>query len=181
MKIGLLILAILSFTKAFSQNKDTSHIIEIPLSYTDHVGEPIKTKKDSLYLFKTSDVYLVNEKSFLAIKNVYQSTIDKDKMTKEIVEKYTKTLRKNIDLERQLKTNFSESDSLDAIVYKRTQQTLTNTQKALDYTVNSLDNASKSLALVEKANKRQRRKTFFEKILIAIAGIGGGILVGVSL
>jgi len=102
-------------------------------------------------------------------------------MTKELVEKYTQTLRRNIDLEKRLNINFTKSDSLDQIVYQKTQITLNHTQKALDYTINSLDKASNSLELVEKASKRQRRKNVFEKILICIAGVGAGVLVGISL
>jgi len=155
--------------------------IEIPASYANHVGEPIKAKKDSLYIFRTSDVYLVNIKSFTALRNIYLSTRDQDQMTKDLIEKYTQTLRRNIDLERKLKINFAKTDSLDQIVYEKTQNTLQNTQKALDYTVNSLEKATKSLELVDKSAKRQRRKSVFEKIIIGIAGVGAGVLVGLSL
>ncbi len=160
---------------------DALQVIQIPESYADRLGEPLTVKKDSLYIFKTPDIFLVNKKSFLAIRNVYQSTIDQDKMTKELVEKYTQTLRRNMDLERRLQINFTQNDSLDQIIYQKTQTTLTNTQKALDYTINSLEKATNSLELIEKASKKQRRKTVFEKLLIGIAGVGAGVLVGVSL
>lgn len=170
-----------TFSKMFCQEIDSLKVIEISQSYANRTGEPFTVKKDSLYVFRTPDIYLVNKKSFLAIKNVYQSTIDKDKMTKDIIEKYTQTLRRNIDLERRLTINFTESDSLDLVVYQKTQVTLNHTQKALDYTLNSLEKATKSFELVEKATKRERRKTIFEKTLIGLAGIGIGVLVGVSL
>ncbi|MFD2563149.1 hypothetical protein [Aquimarina rubra] len=172
---------ILLMPKLFGQEVDSIQVIKIPLSYADHTGEPFMVKKDSLYMFQTADVFLVNKKSFLAIKNVYQSTIDQDRMTKELVEKYTQTLRRNMDLERRLSFNFTKSDSLDLLVYQKTQTTLNHTQKALDYTINSLDKATNSLELVEKATKRQRRKTVFEKILIGVAGVGAGVLLGISL
>ncbi len=181
MKKLILILFLILNSNAFSQQIDTLKIIEIPKSYANRVGEPLSVKKDSLYIFRTPEVFLVNKKSFLAIKNVYQSTIDQDKMTKELIERYTKTLRRNIDLERRLKINFTKTDSLDLIVYEKTQATLDNTQRALDYTISSLDKATNSLELVEKASKRQRRKSLFQKILIGAAGIGAGILIGVSL
>ncbi len=179
-KLILFLLIAVSYT-SFSQTKDSLNIITIPSSYANHIGEPLTVKKDSLYLFKTPEVYLVNKKSFLAIKNVYESTVNKDQMTQELVKRYAQALRKNIDLERRLKINFSESDSLDRAVYERTQLTLANTQKALDLTLNSLEKANKSLEIAEKATKRERRKRLFEKILIGAAGIGAGILVGVSL
>ncbi|WP_298548782.1 hypothetical protein [uncultured Aquimarina sp.] len=181
MKKIVFTLLIFSVCKVFSQEIDSLKVIEIKESYANRSGEPFTVKKDSLYVFRTPDIFLVNKKSFLAIKNVYQSTIDQDKMTKELVEKYTQTLRRNIDLERRLNINFTKSDSLDQIVYQKTQATLSNTQKALDYTINSLDKATNSLELVEKATKRQRRKTVFEKILIGVAGVGAGVLLGVSL
>ncbi|MHA7056508.1 hypothetical protein ACWGOQ_0004770 [Aquimarina sp. M1] len=165
----------------YCQEIDSLKVIEIPENYADRNGAPFVVKKDSLYVFRTPDVFLVNKKSFLAIKNVYQSTINQDRMTKELVEKYTQTLRRNIDLEKRLNINFTKSDSLDQIVYQKTQITLNHTQKALDYTINSLDKASNSLELVEKASKRQRRKNVFEKVLIGVAGVGAGILVGFSL
>lgn len=160
--------------------RDSVKVIEIPASYANFVGEPLTVKKDSLYTFKTPDIYLVNKKSFLAMKSVYQTTIDQDKMTKELVEKYTTTLRRNVDLERMLKINFRESDSLDQKLYERNQITLDRTQKALDYTISSLDKATKSLDIIEKESKRQRRKTVFEKILIGTAGVGVGILLGLA-
>ncbi len=181
MKRIVVLLSIFTVSKSFCQEMDALQVIQIPESYADRLGEPLTVKKDSLYIFKTPDIFLVNKKSFLAIRNVYQSTIDQDKMTKELVEKYTQTLRRNIDLERRLQINFTKSDSLDQIIYQKTQTTLTNTQKALDYTINSLEKATNSLELVEKASKKQRRKTVFEKILIGIAGVGAGVLVGVSL
>ncbi|MEW7289077.1 hypothetical protein [Aquimarina sp. 2304DJ70-9] len=181
MKIVMLILFIATVSATFGQEIDSLNIIEIPESYANRLGEPLTVKKDSLYVFRTPDIYLVNKKSFLAIKNVYQSTINQDKMTQELVEKYTQTLRRNIDLEGRLQTNFAKSDSLDQIVYKKTQVTLNHTQKALDYTVNSLEKATNSLELVEKATRRQKGKTVFEKILIGVAGVGAGVLVGVSL
>ncbi|WP_024768071.1 hypothetical protein [Aquimarina macrocephali] len=181
MKKFISILFIVIVSNAFCQEIDSLKVIEIPESYANRAGEPFIVKKDSLYVFRTPDIFLVNKKSFLAIKNVYQSTIEQDKMTKELVEKYSQTLRRNIDLERSLKINFAKNDSLDRMVYQKTQATLQNTQKALDYTVNSLEKATSSLELVDKTIKRQRRKTVFEKILIGVAGIGAGLLIGVSL
>lgn len=177
----IVLIFIFVIPKAFSQVADSLQVIKIPAAYADHSGEPLIVKKDSLYRFETADIFLVNKKSFLAIKNVYQSTIDQDRMTKELVEKYTQTLRRNMDLERRLGFNFAKTDSLDLLVYQKTQNTLDHTQKALEYTINSLDKASTSLELVEKAAKRQRRKSVFEKILIGIAGVGAGVLIGVSL
>jgi len=102
-------------------------------------------------------------------------------MTKELIEKYAETLGRNIELERQLKTNFSTSDSLDLEVYQKTQTTLANTQKALDTTINRLEKATDNLSQIKKNTNRQRRKSAFEKILFAVGGVGIGVLVGVSL
>ena len=181
MKNILFVVLALMVSKLCCQELDSSKVIEIPESYEDRNGEPFVVKKDSLYIFRTPNVFLVNKKSFLAIKNVYQSTINQNRMTKELVDRYTQTLHKNIDLERRLNINFTKNDSLDLIVYQKTQTTLDHTQKALDYTINSLDKATSSLDLVQKANKRQRRKSVFEKILISMAGVGAGILVGITL
>ncbi len=181
MKNLFIFLFILTTSLSYGQELGTSKIIEIPESYADRKGEPLIVKKDSVYVFRTPDIYLVNKKSFLAIKNVYISTLEQDKMTQSLIEKYSETLSRNIELERRLKINFKTSDSLDLEVYKRTQETLSNTQRALDYTINSLDKATTSLELVEKNTKRQRRKGTFEKILFAIGGVGIGVLVGVSL
>ncbi len=177
----LVFLFVFAVSFSFGQDLDSLNVIEIPRSYADRVGKPFRVAEDSLYVFKTSEVYLVNVKSFEALTNVYLSTLDQDKMTKDLIEKYTKTLSRNIDLERKLKINFRASDSLDLEVYKRTQATLTNTQRALDFTINSLEKASNSLEIVDKNAKRQRRKSAFEKILFAIGGVGIGVLVGVSL
>ncbi|WP_344930833.1 hypothetical protein [Aquimarina addita] len=181
MKKIMCILFMVSCSTVICQETDSLEIIEIPASYADRTGEPFTVKRDSLYIFRTPDVFLVNKKSFLAIKNVYQTTIQQDKMTKELVEKYSQTLRRNIDLERSLKINFTKSDSLDQIVYNRTQAVLGNTQRALDYTLHSLEKATNSLELIENTSKRERRKTILEKVLIGIAGFGAGVIVGISL
>ncbi len=181
MKKIAIIFLLFTVSISFGQDLDSLKVIEIPKSYADRIGEPFQVKEDSLYRFRTSDIYLVNVKSFTALKKVYLSTLDQDKMTKDLIEKYTQTLRKNIDLEKKLKINFQASDSLDLEVYKRTQTTLANTQRALDYTINSLEKASNSLEIVEKNAKRQRRKSAFEKFLFALGGVGIGVLVGVSL
>lgn len=181
MKNLVLFILLLSVSFTYCQDIDSLKVIEIPESYANRQGEPYTVKQDSLYIFRTPDVYLVNKKSFLAIKNVYLSTLDQDKMTKDLIEKYTQTLGRNIELERRLKINFKASDSLDLEVYKRTQATLSNTQRALDFTINSLEKANNSLELIEKNTKRQRRKSAFEKVLFALGGVGIGVLVGVSL
>ncbi len=175
----LLLIFLVSFS--YAQDQDLPKVIEIPESYADRQGPPFKVKEDSLYVFRTPHVYLINEKAFTAFKNIYEATRNQDEMTNSLIEKYTQTLSRNIDLERKLKINFKETDSLDLQVYQRTQATLSNTQRALDYTINSLDKATTSLELVEKSTKRERRKSAFEKILFAIGGVGIGVLVGVSL
>ncbi|MFY7671177.1 hypothetical protein ACOSP6_08805 [Tenacibaculum sp. MEBiC06402] len=179
-KVIILVFFFAMISNFAQQARDSVKVIEIPASYANRVGEPLLVKQDSLYRFKTSEIYLVNKKSFLAMKSIYQATIDQDKMTKELVERYSATLTRNVELERKLKLNFQESDSLDQKIYERNQITLDRTQKALDYTIESLDKATKSLDIIEKEGKRQRRKSIFEKILIGTAGIGVGILVGLA-
>ncbi len=173
----------LMFLASFSycQETDSLKIIEIPASYANYEGPATTVKKDSLYVFRTSQIYLVNEKSFSALRRIYENAKDTDKMTNRLLEDYSKTLKRNFELEDKLKINFAASDSLDRIIYEKTQATLKNTQKALDYTINSLEKATNSLDIVEKNNKRERRKSTFEKILFAIGGVGIGVLVGVSL
>ncbi len=180
-KSYIILLLILVSSISFAQELDSSKVIEIPASYANRQGKPFPVKKDSLYIFRTSDVFLVNKKSFLALENLYINVSSKNDMTNALLEDYTKTLKRNIELESKLKINFAQTDSLDRLVYERTQATLQNTQRALDYTVNSLEKATNSLEVVEKNTKRQRRKSAFEKFLFALGGVGIGVIVGVSL
>lgn len=165
----------------FSQTPDSLQIIKIPASYADRQGPPLSVKKDSLYTFGTADIYLVNKKSFAALKDLYENISNKNDMTSVLLDQYTNTLKENISLQDQLKTNFKSGDSLDKIGYQQAKSTLLETQKSLTHTINSLDKATNSLNEVEKNIKKQRRRTLFEKILIGFAGIGAGILVGISL
>ncbi len=176
-----LLIFIFLISISYGQEINTANIIEIPASYADNIGPAQMVKKDSLYVFRTSDIFLVNKMSLDAMKKIYEEFSNQNDMTKTLVDNYTTTLKRNIELERTLKINFSKNDSLDQKIYERTQATLSNTQRALDYTINSLEKATNSLELVEKNVKRQRRKSVFEKALIAIAGVGVGVLVGVSL
>ncbi len=173
------LLLIISFSNA--QDLDSLRIIEIPASYENYTGKAQTVKKDSLYIFRTSNIYLVNQQSFFALRKIYEDTKNKNEMTNTLLENYTKTLKRNVALENKLKINFEETDKLDQAIYERTQATLSNTQKVLDYTINSLEKATNSLEIVEKNTKRQRRKSAFEKILFAIGGVGIGVIVGVSL
>ena len=166
---------------AYSQQVDSTRIIEIPVSYADHEGEPLSVFKDSLYIFRSSNIYLINGKSFFALKKLYESTKEKDEMTKDLLENYRKTLMRNFDLENKFKVNFAEVDDLDRIVYNKTQETLKNTQRALDYTLNSLEKASNSLEIVGENVKRQKRKDTLEKIMFIFGGLGVGVLIGSSL
>jgi len=181
MKNIVLFVVLFCITNTYCQDIDTSNLVKIPQSYDNHDGQPRIAHKDSIYQFLAPDVHLVNAKTFIAMKKVFLSTLKKDKMTEDLIEKYSETLSKNIELERKLKINFKSLDSLDLETYNRTQSTLSNTQKALDYTLQSLEKANTSLELIEKNTKRQRRKSAFEKILFAIGGVGVGVLVGVSL
>jgi len=172
---------ILILTTTVSYTQDSLKVKEIPASYANHTGRAQNVKKDSLYIFRTSDIYLVPGRSFIALEKIYKDAKNQNEMTSRLLDNYTKTLKRNIQLENQLKINFKEGDSLDKIVYEKTQATLTNTQRALDYTINSLEKATNSLEIVEKNTKRQRAKSTFEKILFALGGVGIGVLVGVSL
>ncbi|TSE08293.1 MULTISPECIES: hypothetical protein [Aquimarina] len=185
-KFYLLTFLIFSISISYSQDLlvvelDSIKAYEIPASYANRKGVPYLAKKDVPYIFRTSDIYLMNSISYETMKRIYQGMKDKDTVTEAILKNYTATLRRNVELENQLKSNFAKSDSLDQIVYQKTQATLINTQRALDYTVNSLEKATNSLEIVEKSTKRQRRKSAFEKVLYAIGGVGIGVLVGVSL
>lgn len=164
----------------FGQTPD-SLVIKIPASYADRQGPPLTVKTDSLYSFGTSDIYLVNKKSFVALRNLYENVGNQNDMTSALLENYTKTLKENITLQDKLQTNFATSDSLDLIGYQTAKTTLIDTKNALDFTINSLEKATNSLNEVEKNIKKQRRRTFFEKVLIGAAGIGAGVLIGVSL
>ncbi len=160
---------------------DSLKAYEIPASYASKGGVPYMVKKNVPYIFRTSDVYLINSISYETMKDTYLGIRKKDSITAVILDKYSATLRRNVELENQLKINFKEGDSLDRIVYEKTQATLKNTQRALDYTINSLEKATNSLEIVEKNTKRQHVKSTFEKILFALGGVGIGVLVGVSL
>ncbi len=181
MKTLVFLLLALPIRTVYCQEIDSLEVMEIPVSYADRIGEPLMVQKDRNYVFRTSDIYLVNKKSFLAIKNVYQSAVNQDKMTSDLIEKYTQTLRRNIDLEQKLSINFMQNDSLDLHIHQKNQTTIGLTQKALDYTIYSLEQATNSLELIEQRNRRHRKKTILENILIGIAGIGAGALIGTSL
>ncbi len=163
------------------QEKDSLDIIEIPESYANRLGKPLLVKKDSLYVFRTPHVYLVNRKSYEALRDFYKAVGKKNDMTNALLENYTATLQRNIELEVELKANLDKNDSLDTAIYQKTETTLTNTQKALDHTIINLEKATNSLDLIEKSVKKQQRKSIFEKILIGIGGVGVGVLVGASL
>ncbi|MEW7289045.1 hypothetical protein [Aquimarina sp. 2304DJ70-9] len=160
---------------------DSLKAYEIPESYANREGVPYLVKKNAPYIFRTSAVYLLNSTSYNRMKDRFKIMKRKDSIYNEIDKNYTATLQRNERLETQLKSNFSKTDSLDQIIYQKTQATLIHTQKALDYTINSLEKATSSLDIVEKSTKRQRRKSAFEKILFAIGGVGIGVIVGVSL
>jgi len=181
MKNIVLLLVLFFITNIYSQDIDPSKLVIIPESYDNHEGKPRIAHKDSIYQFLAPDVHLVNTKAFTAMKKVFLSTLEKDQMTQDLIEKYSETISRNIELERMLKNNFQSIDSLDLKAYQRTKTALSDTQKSLDYTVKSLEKANESLKLIEKNTKRQRRKSAFEKILFTIAGVGAGVLVGVSL
>ncbi|MAQ75336.1 MAG: hypothetical protein CL613_03255, partial [Aquimarina sp.] len=57
------ILFFLSASFCFCQVADKTKIIEIPSSYAERQGPPTQVKKDSLYRFGTTEIYLVNKKS----------------------------------------------------------------------------------------------------------------------
>ena len=175
------ILFFLSASFCFCQVADKTKIIEIPSSYAERQGPPTQVKKDSLYRFGTTEIYLVNKKSFIALKNLYENVGSKNDITKALLESYSATLKENLTLEERLKANFTQIDSLDNIGFRQATSTLQKTQESLDYTIESLQKATNNLENAEKNIKSQRRKTVFEKILIGVAGVGAGVLIGVSL
>ena len=155
--------------------------IRIPASYAAEQGPPKTVIKDSLYIFETNDIYLVSKNSFETLRSFYEKVSSQNDMTAALLENYTKTLKENTILQNKLETNFRIKDSLIKRSFNISQNSLLNTQRELDITLKNLERASNNIGVSEKRIKEQRRKNFFEKFLIGIAGIGTGILIGITL
>lgn len=175
--LALLFSALLALSQT---TRDTVRIIEIEASYANFKGLPLTIKKDSLYRFKTAEIYLINKQSFIAMKNIYQNTIKENDNTKELVKKYARILKKNIDLERKLTHKLKTSDTLSKRIDEKNALILKSTQKAVDDTLFSLDKITKSVAIIENEQQQFRQKNIFEKIFIGTAGLGIGILIGLT-
>ncbi len=180
-KLYSFFLFILFVSFSYGQEIDLSSVIEIPSAYADQIGDPLIVKKDSLYVFRTPDVYLVNKKYYLTLIKISEIAGTNDDVTQTLIENYKKTLRRNIDLESKLENNFNQTDSFDKIMYEKTLSTINDTQKSLDSTINRLEKATSNLDVIKENTRKQRRKSAFEKILFALGGVGIGVLVGVSL
>lgn len=182
MKIHFLLAFIIFFTwSSYSQEPPSSNIITIPASYADREESLLKATTDSLYKFETPDIIFVPKRINDANINVIQNIIVRESMISEVVENYTRLVKENFDLQKKLETNFAQADSLDSLSYTTARTALVETQKSLEFTINSLEKATNHLDNLEKIVKAQRRKTVFEKILIGVAGVGAGVLIGVSL
>ena len=165
---------------SFSQIQDSTILI-IPSSYSLTMSKPMFIKVGSTVKFEADSIYLVNSSRLRFYEELRNTLTTLNFNCEPTIELYKKSLIQNSLLTQQLLDN-SEKTTLENIKLINDSNMLLNKQdETLNLTINNLNSTKEHLELAKAEMSRIKRNNIWENILYSLAGIGVGILVGISI
>lgn len=103
----------------------------------------------------------------------------KGSLQASVISSYEKSLLGSEEALSRLYNQYQKLDSTSQSFAKDTKGQLGKTAVELQNVSTHLESASEHIDSLEKAIKEERRKTFWQKILIGAGGVGIGLVVGI--
>ena len=167
-------------SQLIAQIQDSSHIV-IPSSYSFSMESPKIMRAGQIIKFEADSIYLVNKArlSFYEELRIKLVTLDFD--CEPTIELYKKSLNQNSLFAQQLLENSEITNRLNANIVFDSRLLLDKNNAALNLTLENLNSANENLELAKSELSKMRQNSFLGNFLYTLAGIGIGVIVGVSI
>ena len=179
LKLLFFLLVFINFV-LLSQN-NTSTISLVDSSYSTSMEKPLLILSGQTVNFEADSIYLVNKPRFILYEDIRDKLMTLDFDCEPTVKLYQESLRQNTLLADKLFQNSANTNKLNKKIFNDTQLLLDQNKSTLNQTINNLEAAKENLKLAHKELSKIKTTNFLENILYGVAGIGVGIIVGVSL
>lgn len=165
---------------SFSQIQDSTILI-IPSSYSLTMGKPMLIKVGSTVKFEADSIYLVNNSRLNFYEELRNNLLTLDFNCEATIELYKKSLIQNSLLTQQLLDNSEKTDLQNKMLMNDSNMLLNKQNETLNLTINNLNSTKEHLEIAKAEMSRIKRNNILENILYALAGIGVGVIIGISL
>lgn len=173
-------LVLLFASQIFAQVKDSSIVI-IPSSYSLTMETPRLVRVGQTIKFEADSIYIVNKTRFSFYEELRHKLLTLNFDCEPAIEFYKETLSKNTLLAQQLLDNSVNTNMLNTKIVNDAQQLLNRNNTALKLSLENMNSAKENLNLAKNELSKIKRSNFLENVLYTLAGIGVGVIVGVSI
>ena len=153
----------------------------IPTSYSLSMGKPILISSGDLVKFEADSIYLVNKVRFAFYEELRSKLLTLDFDCEHAIDLYKSSLRQNSLIANQLIENSESTNQLNLNFINESQLLLNKHNKTLDLSLANLNSAKENLDLAKNELSKIRTNNLFMNILYTLAGIGVGVIIGISI
>jgi len=171
--LNLLLITLITISTINAQ--EPTDTITIDKEYARSRKLPLKVGKGTIIINKADTLHLVNQIRFNyyeELRELVKDDVDKD--IENIVLKYEKILKENDFLFEQLEAKSKEQSALYTKTIGELRKSLDETDRTLDLSQKSLQNANAAMELSLKQVTISQKKQFWKNF----GFIGGGISIG---
>ena len=165
---------------SFSQIQDSTILI-IPSSYSLTMSKPMLIKVGSTVKFEADSIYLVNSSRLRFYEELRNTLTTLNFNCEPTIELYKSSLNQNALLVNQLMENSESTNLLNLKFINDSQLLLKKNNETLNLSLANLNSAKDNLDLAKSELKKMRTNNIWENILYSLAGIGVGIIIGISI
>lgn len=152
----------------------------IPAEYPLSNETPLQLHRGDTLIVTCDTVYLINKIRYEFYKSIHTATLHNDnEECNQLLRAYEKRVKEHELSYSKLLANCTstEKSALDMVAY--TRKSLEETQHTLQFTQQALEQSSTNLDRANELLRKEKWNVRGQKLLVGVAGVGLGILVGV--
>ena len=174
------IFIVLIYSNLLSQIQDST-TYTIPSSYSRSMEKPIRINSGDLVFFEADSIYLVNKVRLAFYEELRNKLLTLDFDCEPAIELYKSSLSQNTLLVDQLLENSESTNRLNLDFINDSKLLLNKHNETLDLSLSNLNSAKENLDLAKSELSKMRTNSILENILYSLAGIGVGVIIGISI
>jgi len=167
-------------TLSYPQNNN-DNIILIDSSYSNSFEKPLLILSGQLVNFQADSIYLVNKPRLTLYEDIRRTLMTLDLDCEHAISLYRESIEQNHLIADKLIMNSSNIQHLHRKTFTDTKLLLNRNKESLNKSIDNLESAQINLEKIKEEIDRIETNTFFDNLLYGLAGVGVGILVGISL
>lgn len=176
-----LIIFLAIFTSIIFSQSSSPDILVIDSSYTKSPEKPILLLTGQIVNILADSLYLVNKPRLSFYEDLRDQLLNFNYDCEPTLELFKESMQQNSQLADQLYANSESAKSLNASLLSETKILLENNKLMLQTALTDLEKAQVNLNNAKNEISKIKTNTVLENILYGFAGIGIGILVGITI